>query len=126
MAAAEDLGELVNNPMTTTEAEDPLSKTPASVQPDKNSLAQTHSSPSARKARDRKQVDFFAPDDVKVPEKLVVKEVHILYFFLVERAARHEQPLARALPVPFSSILGLFASAISITTSDQADGSSMA
>ena len=79
MAAGEDLGELVNKPMAETEAEDPLSITPASVHPDKNRVGDVLASASPTRGRgstrERKQVDFFAPQEVKQTEKLVVKEV---------------------------------------------------
>lgn len=79
MAAVEDLGELVNKPLADVEAEDPLSKTPASVHPDKNAVGDVLGSALPSKgrgsARERKQVDFFAPQEVKPTEKLVVKEV---------------------------------------------------
>lgn len=76
MAATELSGELVNKPLADTEAEDPLSKTPASVHPDKNvgPVLGATSSPTSKGKRDRKQVEFFAPAEKKEVERLIVKE----------------------------------------------------
>ena len=84
MAAGDELGELANNPLVSDEAEDPISKTPASVQPDKNNLGKVLASGSKTKGRgltrERKKVEFYAPQEANPAEKLVVQEVCICKF----------------------------------------------
>ena len=80
--------------MTEEEAEAaPMSteKEPASAPVKDASVSETTGS------RKRKQVQFFAPDDVKKTEKLVIKEVSILRTPKVELPVTHQPASGRTL-----------------------------
>jgi hypothetical protein len=79
-------------------AEEEVEAVPMSTEKEPASAAVPDASvPETTGSRKRKQVQFFAPDDVKKTEKLVIKEVSILGIPKAELSVTHH-PNIRTYP----------------------------